>query len=70
MSTYEASLNLCKILLSDEACKKTFPNGDKENLNRMYFIAKGVDEAYQAEYQELRDNTSKGWRQSSPLFIF
>ena len=55
MSSYEASLNLCRILLGDDAVKKIFPNGDKENLNRMYFIAKGVDEAYQAEYQELRD---------------
>ena len=55
MSSYEASMNQCKILFGDEACKKIFPNGDKENLNRMYYIAKGVDEAYQAEYQELRD---------------
>ena len=55
MSSYEASMNLCKILLGDEAVKKIFPNGEKENLNRMYFIAKGVDEAYQEEYQEMRD---------------
>ena len=55
MSVYEAGINMCKILLGDEAVKKIFPNGDKENLNRLYFIAKGVDEAYQAEYQELRD---------------
>ena len=55
MTSYEASMNLCKILLGDDAVKKIFPNGDKENLNRMYFIAKGVDDAYQAEYQELKD---------------
>ena len=55
MSAYEASLNLCKILLGDEAVKKLFPNGEKENLNRMYYIARGVDEAYQEEYQEMRD---------------
>ena len=55
MSSYEASMNLCSILLGEEAAKKIFPNGDKENLNRMYFIAKGVDNAYQQEYQEMRD---------------
>ncbi|MBP5782777.1 MAG: hypothetical protein J6W04_04475, partial [Bacteroidales bacterium] len=35
--------------------KKVFPNGKKENLTWMYRVAKGVDEAYQAEFQELRD---------------
>ena len=55
LSSYEASLNLCRILLGDDAVKKLFPNGEKENLNRMYYIARGVDQAYQAEYQELRD---------------
>lgn len=55
MSSYEASYNLCKILLGEEAVKKLFPNGERENLNRMYYIARGVDEAYQAEYQEMRD---------------
>ena len=55
MSSYEASYNLVRILLGDEAAKKIFPNGKQENLNRMYYIARGVDQAYQAEYQELRD---------------
>ena len=55
MTSYEASYNLVKILLGEDAVKKIFPNGDKENLNRMYFIAKGVDNAYQADYQEMRD---------------
>ena len=55
MSAYEASYDLVKILLGDEAAKKIFPNGQQENLNRMYFIAKGVDNAYQTEYQEMRD---------------
>ena len=55
MSSYEASYNLVKILLGDEAVKKIFPNGKQENLNRMYYIAKGVDNAYQEEYQEMRD---------------
>jgi len=55
MSSYESSMNLCRILLGDEAVKKIFPNGEKENLNRMYYIARGVDDAYQAEYQEMRD---------------
>lgn len=55
MSSYEASLNLCKILLGDEAVRKIFPKGEKENLNRMYYIAKAVDNAYQTEFQEMRD---------------
>lgn len=55
MSSYEASYNLVKILLGDENAKKIFPNGKKENLTWMYRVAKAVDEAYQAEYQELRD---------------
>ena len=55
MSSYEASYNLVRILLGDESVKKVFPNGKKENLTWMYRVAKAVDEAYQAEYQELRD---------------
>ena len=55
MSAYEASFDLVKILLGEEAANKIFPNGRNENLNRMYFIAKGVDDAYQTEYQEMRD---------------
>ncbi len=55
MTSYEASYNLVKILLGDENAKKIFPNGKKENLTWMYRVAKAVDEAYQAEYQELRD---------------
>ena len=55
MTSYEASMNLCQILLGEDAVKKIFPNGEKENLNRMYYIARGVDGAYQAEYQEMRD---------------
>jgi hypothetical protein len=55
MTSYEASLNLCKILLGDDAVKKIFPKGERENLNRMYYIAKAVDNAYQTEYQEMRD---------------
>ena len=55
MTSYEASYNLVKILLGDESAKKIFPNGKKENLTWMYRVAKAVDEAYQAEYQELRD---------------
>ena len=55
MTSYETSLNLCKILLGDDAVKKIFPKGEKENLNRMYYIAKAVDNAYQTEYQEMRD---------------
>ena len=41
MSAYDASYNLVRILLGDEAVKKIFPNGKSENLNRMYYIAKG-----------------------------
>ena len=55
MSSYEASYNLVKILLGDDAVKKVFPNGKKENLTWMYRVAKAIDEAYQAEYQEIRD---------------
>lgn len=55
MSAYEASYDLVKILLGEDAAKKIFPNGKDENLNRMYFIARGVDNAYQTEYQEMRD---------------
>ena len=55
MSSYEASMNLCKILLGEDAVKQIFPNGEKENLNRMYYIARGVDDAYQEEYQEMKD---------------
>ena len=55
MSSYDSSYNLVKILLGEEAVKKIFQKGKQENLNRMYFIAKGVDEAYQAEYQKMRD---------------
>ena len=55
MSAYDASYNLVRILLGDEAVKKIFPNGKGENLNRVYYIAKGVDSAYQTEYQEMRD---------------
>ena len=55
MSSYEASMNLCKILLGDDAVKKIFPKGEKENLNRMYYIAKAVANAYQTEFQEMRD---------------
>lgn len=55
MTSYEASYNLVKILLGEDAVKKIFPNGKQENLNRMYYIAKGVDAAYQEEYQEMRD---------------
>lgn len=55
MNQYEASYNLVKILLGEDAVKKVFPNGKKENLTWMYRVAKGVDEAYQAEFQELRD---------------
>lgn len=55
MSAYDSSYNLVRILLGDEAVKKIFPNGKNENLNRMYYIAKGVDNAYQTEYQEMRD---------------
>lgn len=55
MSSYEASYNLVKILLGEDAVKKIFPNGKKENLTWMYRVAKAVDEAYQEEYQELRD---------------
>ena len=55
MSSYEASFDLVKILLGEDAANKIFPKGQQENLNRMYFIAKGVDDAYQTEYQEMRD---------------
>ena len=55
MTSYEASYNLVKILLGEDAVKKVFPKGEKENLTFMYKVAKGVDEAYQAEYQEIRD---------------
>ena len=55
MTSYEASYDLVKILLGETAAQKIFPNGQNENLNRMYFIAKGVDDAYQTEYQEMRD---------------
>ncbi len=55
MTSYEASYDLVKILLGEDACKKIFPKGKGENLTRMYVIAKGVDNAYQAEYQAIRD---------------
>ena len=56
MDSYDSSYNLVKILLGEESVKKIFTKErDKENLNRMYFIAKGVDDAYQTEYQEMRD---------------
>lgn len=55
MTNYEASYDLVRILLGEEACKKIFPKGKEENLTRMYVIAKGVDNAYSAEYQNIRD---------------
>ncbi len=55
MSNFEANYDLVKILLGADAAKKIFPNGDKENVTRSYMIARGVDEAYQAEYQEIKD---------------
>ena len=55
MTNFEANYDLVKILLGAEAAKKIFPNGDKENVTRSYVIARGVDDAYQAEYQEIRD---------------
>lgn len=55
MTSYEASLDLVKILLGTEAANKIFPNGKKENLTWMYQVAKAVDEAYQEEYQQIRD---------------
>lgn len=56
MDSYDASYNIVRILLGEDAVKQIFPNDrDKENLNRMYYIAKGVDNAYQTEYQEMRD---------------
>lgn len=55
MSSYEANYDLVKILLGNDAAKAIFPNGEKENLTRMYVIARGVDDAYNAEYQEIKD---------------
>lgn len=56
MDSYDASYNIVRILLGEDSVKKIFTKErDKENLNRMYFIAKGVDDAYQTEYQEMRD---------------
>ena len=56
MDSYDASYNIVRILLGEDSARKIFTKErDKENLNRMYFIAKGVDDAYQTEYQEMRD---------------
>lgn len=55
MSSYEASYDLVKILLGDDAVKKIFTKGDNENLTFMYKVARAVDEAYQTEYNEMKD---------------
>lgn len=55
MTNFDANYDLVKILLGADAAKKIFPNGDKENVTRSYIIARGVDDAYQAEYQEIKD---------------
>lgn len=55
MSQYEANYSIVEILLGKDAAKKVFPGGKKENLTRMYVIAKRLLEAYQAEYEEIKE---------------
>ncbi len=55
VSTFESDYELVEILLGKEAAAKIFPNGKRENLNRLAYIALGVLEAYKAEINAIRE---------------
>lgn len=55
VSTFESDFELVEILLGKEATTKVFPNGKKENMTRLAYIALGVLEAYNAEVNALRE---------------
>ncbi len=58
-SQFESDYSLVEILLGKSAAKELFPLGENENLDRLYFIASKLIEAYRANYRELADEMSK-----------
>lgn len=55
-SQFESDFALVSILLGDDAARELFPNGENENLDRLYFIATKLVEAYRANYYQIVDD--------------
>ncbi len=58
-SQYSSDIELVTILLGEKAAGELFPNGENENLDRLYFIANKLVEAYRANYRELANEAAK-----------
>lgn len=52
---YENDISMVQLLLGKEAVKKLFPNGTKEDLDRLYVYANAVKSAYFANYNQLKE---------------
>lgn len=55
-SQYSSDIELVSILLGEKAAGELFPNGENENLDRLYFIATKLVEAYRANYYQIVDD--------------
>ncbi len=52
-SQLESDFELVSILLGESAAKELFPHGEDENLDRLYYIATKLVEAYRANYNQI-----------------
>jgi len=59
VSQYESDIELVRILLGKEAAKKIFPNGENENLDRLYYIATKLVELYMENYNQIKAESDK-----------